>query len=335
MTRRRAQTAFHERVVTSIETMIPGTVGGRVVNAGPASAPSGERAASRGDIGTVDSASGVLFKRDRFELVADGAQDHTLTFLPLDDSEHVYLNGVEQDEGADWTRDEQVLSILAAMDALTDDMLEVRYSYDAGAPVQPTDSDAVPRAGTALLGSNDQLLTDGAVAGDTAVIFVAIPDTRAVDSLNGYTDQGSCTVTHDGVGSVSYTYTLHVLTKVITSSTDVPTYTGVGASGGGHDIVWGVYVFPGEVNILDCATDTVADDTSGSTPAVTVGSNTARAWVTISDSGTLNEPARGQSFGASAGTDIDLTLAVDPDLSASPTTETAPAGWMLATVALQ
>ena len=72
--------------------------------------------------------------RDRYVLSSSGAQSTTLTHEPDPYTEHVYLNGLEQDEGTDWTRSATTLSVLSAMGALSSDVLEVRYLYRPGGP---------------------------------------------------------------------------------------------------------------------------------------------------------------------------------------------------------
>lgn len=120
-----------QRLGRSLAQQVPGL--GKVANASPGRGGSGVggRAEMRG-IGTTSS-PGLRFFRDRFEL--DEAEPTlTLSFLPVADSAHVYLNGVEQDETVDWTRDGAALTVLAGMDARVDDVLEVRYAYASGQP---------------------------------------------------------------------------------------------------------------------------------------------------------------------------------------------------------
>lgn len=134
MTRRRPARVWAERLAGSLESMVPGTVGGRVSNAGRV--PAASSAVSRGVAGSGVPASDVAFQLDTFT-AAGGAEDLTLTFLPMAESEHVYLNGVFQDEGTVWTRDGVTLSLLSGMGAVAGDLVEVRYAYDIGAPISP------------------------------------------------------------------------------------------------------------------------------------------------------------------------------------------------------
>lgn len=136
MPRRRAPRVFPERVVSAIESMIPGTVGGRVSSAAPITG-SDVDAADAGALGPAELGSGIDFLRDRFALTAAGVQDLTLTADPLTDSEHVYLNGLEQDRDTDYTLDGQTVSVLAPMSASIGDVVDVRYACLSGAPITP------------------------------------------------------------------------------------------------------------------------------------------------------------------------------------------------------
>lgn len=153
MPRRRPPRGFQERLVGAIESMIPGTLGGRVSNASPV-VHSEVSAVTQGGVGTVGQGSGVDFYEDQFDLPVDGAQDLTLTYEPILYSEHVVLRGLRQRRGVDWTRDGRTVSILSAMGALTDDAVDVAYAYLSGAPVEPSNADIpsvpVARASTGV-----------------------------------------------------------------------------------------------------------------------------------------------------------------------------------------
>ena len=122
------------RLVNSLRNGGRGDLGGRMLNAGQLRTLRAGRKYIRpgGDSGQ----GSVLFKRDRFALDAAGAQTLALSYEPLTDSEHVYLNGIHQDEGVDrdWTRDGQALSLLSTMDPLPEigDVLVVQYAYRSG-----------------------------------------------------------------------------------------------------------------------------------------------------------------------------------------------------------
>lgn len=123
----RPPVSWPERVERELRTMTRGGFKG-ALNAQPVPRRRDPmRVAQVGSVGGGES----LFRRDRFVLAA-ATGTHTLTHVPLADSEHVYLNGVQQDEGTDWTRAGQTLSVLAAMGAVAGDVLDVRYAYSTG-----------------------------------------------------------------------------------------------------------------------------------------------------------------------------------------------------------
>lgn len=140
MPRRRSPKVWQERVVGAIESMIPGTVGGRIANAGPIGGESSSaRASIQGGVATVAQAgSDSYFEEDPLTLTADGAQDVALTYEPVEFSEDVEISGLAQTRGVDWTRDGQTLSLLTAMDARAGEVLTVQYAIRSGAPVDPS-----------------------------------------------------------------------------------------------------------------------------------------------------------------------------------------------------
>lgn len=68
-----------------------------------------------------------LWHRDRFELAASGAQVLTFTWQPKATPLFVFLNGIYQEEGADFTVAGSGLYVDADMGAEIGDVLEVRY----------------------------------------------------------------------------------------------------------------------------------------------------------------------------------------------------------------
>jgi hypothetical protein len=192
MPRRRPPRVFPERVTSAIESMIPGTLGGRVSSAAP-TVRDDVAATVGGNAGVVDQATGIDFYRDRYDLGSDGAQDVALTYLPVENSEHVYLNGVEQDEGVDWTRDDATVSLLSTMGALTDDVLDVRYAYRFGAPVVPEgEPTPVAEVFTQVSPPNQANATSvvatfatNVTAGSTLVVLWVGQFSRSVTSMSG------------------------------------------------------------------------------------------------------------------------------------------------------
>jgi hypothetical protein len=132
MTRRRPPLP-EERMTGAQRQMTPGTVDGWVRNTatGAAVGQAGSVAA-----GGSSYTAAVVFARDRFAITTAGAQDAALTYVPLANSPHVYLNGLHLDEGTslDYTRDGRDVSLLAGAGLLAGDVVDVRYAYYAGAP---------------------------------------------------------------------------------------------------------------------------------------------------------------------------------------------------------
>jgi hypothetical protein len=139
MPRRRPVRVWPERVTSAIESMVPGTLGGRVSSAAPI-VDDDIAATIGGEAGVLDLSTSASDAVDEFDLASDGAQTVTLTYLPINDEcIHVELNGLEQRQGTDWTRADAVISLLAAMDPRSGDRVDVHYRYRFGAPVAPTE----------------------------------------------------------------------------------------------------------------------------------------------------------------------------------------------------
>jgi hypothetical protein len=83
----------------------------------------------------------VQFWYDTWPVARDGTgasfqtEVHRLTWLPLTFSEHVYLDGVEQEQHETWDRYGQDLVIHGAMIRAAGQLLEVRYAYDGQKPI--------------------------------------------------------------------------------------------------------------------------------------------------------------------------------------------------------
>jgi hypothetical protein len=97
-------------------------------------------------------------KIDQFTLASGGAQPLALTYLPVEESWNVDLNGVTAFWGTDYTISGQTLSLLSAAGALTGDKVQIQYDYLTGMPaaateafryLQVADTDATDRSGTA------------------------------------------------------------------------------------------------------------------------------------------------------------------------------------------
>jgi hypothetical protein len=227
--------------------------------------PEALRAIARAQGSLSSTSSAAQFAHDSWSLAAAGAQTKALSFLPITYSEHVYLNGLEQLEGTDWSRSGQTLSVLAPMDAQVGDALEVRYAYLAGLPSLPTDygSDYVTAvmadaplayyrmddAGTALV--------DYTGHGHNATGYVGTGLTRARPSLLP-TDPNTATQITD-----AWSYFVVPSSSVFTNLTtamSVEFWTGYngsgttdpvyyGATGGTYNPRWSVRVAAGNASL--------------------------------------------------------------------------------------
>ncbi|MGZ4596279.1 MAG: hypothetical protein ACXV3V_05070 [Actinomycetes bacterium] len=113
-----------------IQSMTPGTAGGRLASAAPVRVGSDALATVDPGLDASDSAS-LLFAYDTFSLSAP-ATSLALSFVPADGSLHVYLNGLEQLEGTDYTLNGLTVTVLAAMGTGSGDVVDARYAYTAG-----------------------------------------------------------------------------------------------------------------------------------------------------------------------------------------------------------
>jgi hypothetical protein len=82
--------------------------------------------------GRSRASQGVLFYQDPHTVIAAGEQAVALTHLPIDNSEHVYWNGLYQ-PGSEWTRDGQTITVPDPDGLLaSNDELVVEYAYRKG-----------------------------------------------------------------------------------------------------------------------------------------------------------------------------------------------------------
>ena len=155
--------------------------------------------------------SGAVRAYQNEYVLSGGAETVTLTYLPLEYSEHVYLNGVYQREGPeyDWTRDSgsRTVNVLTPMDARAGDILTVEYLYYAGVPVAPNElSNATVRGGTgwtAFLATHNPTLPTGVQDGDLLVLEVASQST-SISGLSAWTLSADAA----GTGTNARLYTL-------------------------------------------------------------------------------------------------------------------------------
>lgn len=179
MPRRRPLRGWNQRQVSAMESMIPGTIGGRVSSAAPVLSVSDVLAEQAGDVGVSELVTGEGYQVDEFDLASDGAQElPPLTYLPIAPHEHLFLNVAHQQKDVDWTRDGQVVSLLAAMDPRAGDHVTIEYAYSFGVPVaigEASDFGDVSFADSfpALVDTIDVTIPAGAEAGDVLVLWAA------------------------------------------------------------------------------------------------------------------------------------------------------------------
>lgn len=192
--------------------------------------------------GSANPLNVVRAYQDEFVL-SGGEETVELTYLPLTYSEHVYLNGVYQREGADydWTRQSgtRTVTVKAAMDARDDDVLIVEYLYYVGAPVIPGDSTPVAAAyvgsGTTPfdLTSISPGLPVGTSDGDLLVLHLVSksePAGSVFSGVSGWTLQG--TATSENIDNTGYAC-IAVYTRVYSSATySTPTITATNVKSG-------------------------------------------------------------------------------------------------------
>lgn len=89
----------------------------------------------------------AAFHQDTFTLTEGGAEDLRLTYQPLDNSEHLYWNGLYQREDITWTRRRKTITLSSAgFPARIGDVVTVEYAYLLGEqPEEITDPRGTPR----------------------------------------------------------------------------------------------------------------------------------------------------------------------------------------------
>lgn len=141
----RNASSVQQRMARQLQSMVPGAENGRLASAGPVKQFSGPPDALFGFDGGVASAASRASKVDIFTLAADGAQDLTLTYVPVEDSWNVLHNTSGLYETEHFTISSNILSLAAGVDALvTGDKIRVQYDFleeqsDPIADVPPLD----------------------------------------------------------------------------------------------------------------------------------------------------------------------------------------------------
>ena len=150
---------YGQRLANGLRAMSKGSDGGRVLNASPI------RLADAADAPDLDlspaggAASEVAFLRDRFPTsgtLSGAASTLALTATPASSSLHLYLNGLELDEGTDYTLSGSTVTVLTPAGTGAGDILEARYAYDgitAAGTITAGLTDTFTRANSGTLGT--------------------------------------------------------------------------------------------------------------------------------------------------------------------------------------
>jgi len=290
---------------------------GRAVNASPV--PQIQTAVDE----ALTSVGGVTDKQskiDQFTLAADGAQDLALTYVPVVDSENLILRRLGLYLGVDYTLSDQTVSLINSDVApLTGDLVQVQYDYLSGLPAMPASS--VTEASSTTSGASPTpALPAGTSAGDFCVMFVGIDGSMSL-TLNGWTDRDNATAS-----GTPYPYTLHVLTKTVTSGSDVPgiTYSSNMPVWASCRIISGSYV-----NVGTASSGTA---TSGTAPSVASADGAVRGWLTSGTGATMTAPGRISDFSLAGGTNIKILVGVEDDLTSVAATTDLNVAWAMASV---
>lgn len=134
MSRRKAPPGIYQRLSEGTRAQRTGGAGW-ALNASPIGEQASAVAQSlSGSFDTTHRTSLI----EQFTLAADGAQDLTLTYLPIEDSWDVSINSLSAVQGDDYTISDQILSILnGSLAPLTGDVVQIQYDYLTGMPTTP------------------------------------------------------------------------------------------------------------------------------------------------------------------------------------------------------
>ena len=153
---------YGQRLANGLRAMSKGSDGGRVLNASPITSTGGLGGGDAPDLdlSPAGDASSDAYQRDRFPTsgtLSAAATTLPLTAVPAANSLHLYLNGVELDEGTDYTLSGSTVTVLTAAGTGAGDFLNARYAYD-GVTVAGTSgvvllSDTFTRADSGTLGT--------------------------------------------------------------------------------------------------------------------------------------------------------------------------------------
>lgn len=208
--RQRAPKLPTERLGQGVRSQRVGAAG-LVYNAAPV--PDINRALAKALGSTIKAGSATaLWYDDEFTLTADGAQSVTLTYLPIDVSEDVKLNGIGARRTTEWTRSGTTLTLDADLDARTGDILTVHYQYLSGMPA------SVQRPGSDY---DQEVMADNPIA----YWLMNEPSGTAVADFT----------THGHTGTLSGTGIVRNTASLMPTDTDASTeFQYLGGSGNGH-----------------------------------------------------------------------------------------------------
>lgn len=120
---------IEQRQSRQLQSFVPGADRGRLASAQPIWKLLGPPDALFGFDGGAVAQATRASKVDIFTLPSDGAQDLTLTFVPVEDSWNLLHNRLGLVEGEHFTIDGLTVSLLTSIDPLTGDTIRVQYDY--------------------------------------------------------------------------------------------------------------------------------------------------------------------------------------------------------------
>lgn len=124
---------YGQRLSNGLRAMAKGSDAGRVLSASPVTWLDAADAPDLDLSPAGDAGAELAFLHDRFPTtgtLTGAATSLTLTAIPTANSLHLYLNGLELDEGTDYTLSGNTVTVLAAAETTAGDVLEARYAYD-------------------------------------------------------------------------------------------------------------------------------------------------------------------------------------------------------------
>jgi hypothetical protein len=195
-----------------------------------------------------------------------------LSYVPIHESLHVYLNGVEQYEPLDWTYNTTTNSIdsSAPMEPVSGDLLECRYAHQSESRTVPVGAFVAATSG--LTGASTPIITlPTNVAGDQLILGIVTQGYGPSTSPAGWTYEGLRHVAND----VGDTVTLLVYHKV-SSGSEPASITGFSSGSGNtawvlasyRGVLWATFAW----NDSNTPTNT-PDSTSYSQTAADEGRN--------------------------------------------------------------